>query len=67
MNPKSQWCNCGYTFQPSVYQKVIMLIKGKYIYTCPKCHSKLKFVLIHHVVKVDASSIKNPEKIWRRG
>lgn len=64
---KMQWCNCGYCFQPSLYQKLIMLIWGEYVFTCPRCHSKLKFILVHHVVKVGTDTIKNPEKVWKRG
>ena len=67
VDPTLQYCNCGFTFRPGLYHKLLMLLFNSYSWRCPKCGTKLKFKLVHHVVKVDTVSIKNREKVWRNG
>ena len=68
IDPKLQRCtSCGMTFRPGTYHRILMLIRGEYSWRCPRCHSVLKFRLIHHVVKVDTISIKNRSSIWKNG
>ncbi len=64
-NPKLHHCKCGNHFVPKTRHKILMLLFGSYSWTCPQCHTKLKFELIEHVVKTNTEGIKNPEKIWR--
>ncbi len=64
LNPKLQYCRCGYTFTPTLIMKLRMLIKGSYIYHCPVCHRSLKLILVNHVVCVDSKENLD-EKIWR--
>lgn len=65
IDPKLQYCQCGYSFVPGVLMKMRMLVFGECSWRCPHCHSVLKFRLIHHVVKVDTVSVKERELIWR--
>lgn len=65
MNPKIQYCQCGCSWTPGTYHKIMMLLKGEYVWTCPQCQSRLTFKLIHHVVKVDTVKVLD-ERIWKR-
>jgi hypothetical protein len=65
MNPKLQYCKCGYSWTPGTYHKIMMLLKGEYVWTCPRCQSRLTFPLIGHVVKVDTVKVLD-ERIWKR-
>lgn len=65
MNPKLQYCKCGCSWSPGTYHKIMMLLKGEYVWTCPRCQSRLTFKLMHHVVKVDTVKVLD-ERIWKR-
>lgn len=65
MNPKIQYCQCGYEWEPKLYHKVLMLVFGGYVWTCPHCQARVTFCLIGHVVKVDMVKVLN-EDIWKR-
>ena len=65
MNPKLQYCKCGCSWSPGTYHKIMMLLKGEYVWTCPQCQSRLTFKLMHHVVKVDTVKVLD-ERIWKR-
>ena len=67
IDPKLQYCQCGYTFVPGTVMKMRMLLFGECSWRCPQCHSVLKFRLISHVVKVDTVSIKNRSEVWKNG
>ena len=66
-DPRLQRCKCGYSFIPSTFMKVIMLVKGEYVKTCPRCQSRMRLKMIHHIVKVDTVSIKNRDEMWKNG
>lgn len=66
INPKLQYCRCGYYFKPSVFMKIVMLIKGRYIWTCPQCRAELELVLVNHVVCVKRKENMDKE-IWKNG
>jgi hypothetical protein len=65
IDPLRQTCNCGYSWKPRLYHKIIMLIYGHYTHTCPQCHSRSKLVLVNHVVKIGSEKVLD-EMIWRR-
>ena len=65
IDPKMQYCSCGYAFLPSTFQKVVMLIKGQYIKTCPKCGTKMTLKLISHVICSKREIIKNKSNLWK--
>ena len=65
MNPKIQYCQCGYEWEPKLYHKMVMLVFGRYVWTCPHCQARVTFQLIGHVVKVDMVKVLN-EDIWKR-
>lgn len=65
LDPKVHFCRCGYTWKPRLYHKVVMLLRGEYLWQCPRCQSVMRFRLMNHVVKV--GSKKMNEKIWRNG
>ena len=66
IDPKLQTCVCGYSWKPSVIQKILMLLFGGYTKTCPRCQTKMELVLIHHVVVIKRESI-DKKSIWRNG
>ena len=66
MNPRLQGCKCGYHFTPSLFMKIVMLIRGKYVWNCPRCQSELELVLVNHVVCVNRKDNMNKE-IWKNG
>ena len=65
-DPKLQWCRCGYHFKPSTWMKIIMLIRGQYIKTCPRCQCKLHLHLYHFVVCKKREKVRNDE-IYKMG
>ena len=68
IDPRLQYCtNCGQTWKPNTYHKIVMLVRGEYTRTCPQCQTKMKFRLMHHVVKVETERIKKDYELWERG
>lgn len=67
IDPKLQWCKCGYCWTPTLLQKMIMLVKGSYVKNCPICQRQMRLVLVYHVVKVETKVNKEKEKVWRNG
>ena len=65
IDPTLEHCSCGYSWRPGTLSKIVMLVKGEYVWTCPQCQSRLTFKLIHHVVKVDTKRVLD-ESIWKR-
>jgi len=49
-DPRLVWCKCGYHFKPNAWHKIIMLLRGEYVKTCPRCQGKLHLVLYNFVV-----------------
>lgn len=66
IDPKLQWCRCGYHWKPSVYQKIVMLVRGEYVRTCPRCQSKMTLRLVNYVVCVKREECVD-KMIWRNG
>jgi len=67
IDPTLQYCTCGHTWKPKTMHKILMLLFGSYTWTCPQCHTQIKFKLINHVVKIETKVIKNKEKMWKNG
>ena len=67
IDPELNYCQCGYTFHITSWQRMRMLLHGDLIITCPQCHNRMTFRLIHHTVKVNTESIKDKGRIWRNG
>ena len=65
LDPKVQYCRCGYQWLPKWYHKIFMLIFGEYNRRCPQCNSVMTFELIHHVVKINTEKGRCSE-IWRK-
>ena len=65
-NPIYQYCKCGYHFKPTLFMKVIMLWRGKYIKTCPYCNRRLELRLYSFVVCKKRNDFVN-KKIWEKG
>ena len=63
-DPKREYCSCGYSFIPSTFMKMVMLIKGEYKVTCPRCQTVMVLGLSSFVyVK---RRIDNTDKgIWK--
>ena len=65
IDPLNNFCRCGHTFKLRGWQKLLMMVRGQYVYTCPHCHSRMTFKLIYHTVKVDTENMD--EEIWENG
>ena len=67
IDPEKITCQCGYSFKPSLFEKIRMLVNNdKYIKTCPKCQSRLKLILVEHVVCDKRNNLDKTE-LWRKG
>ena len=66
MDPKVHYCKCGCSWSPGTFHRIIMLLRGHYTYRCSRCGTVMKFVLVHHVVKIESESIDKTE-LWRNG
>lgn len=68
IDPKLEYCTtCKCSWRPGLLHKLIMLITGEYIYTCPQCQTRMQYKLIHHVVKTGTEPNKDRMELWRRG
>jgi len=68
IDPKIRYCTiCHKPWKPRTYHKIIMIIFGSYTRTCSQCGTRMKFKLMNHVVKIETITIKNKEKIWKKG
>ena len=66
IDPKLEWCNCGYHFHPSLFMKIMMLIKGEYKVTCPRCQTVMVLGLSHFVY-VKHREDNTDKGIWKNG
>lgn len=66
IDPKNQYCKCGYSWRPGTISKIIMLLYGSYTKTCPQCQSKLRLKLVHYVICDKCETILD-EEIWKNG
>ena len=67
IDPTLEYCNCGLTWRPKLYHKILMLIFGTYTRTCPQCGTRLTFKLANHVVKIQTETIKDKESVYQNG
>ena len=65
-NPKLQWCSCGYHFKPTLWMKIVMLVHGEYVKTCPRCQNRLHLHLYHFVVCKKREQVRTDE-IYKKG
>ncbi len=63
-DPKREYCSCGYSFIPSTFMKMVMLIKGEYKVTCPRCQTVMVLGLSNFVYVKERRN--NTDKgIWK--
>ena len=67
IDPTLEYCNCGLTWRPKLYHKILMLVFGEYTRTCPRCGTRLTFKLANHVVKIRTETIKDKEEVYKNG
>ena len=65
-DPKREYCSCGYSFIPSTFMKIMMLIKGEYTVKCPRCHTEMVLGLSHFVY-VKRRKNETDKGIWKNG
>lgn len=65
IDPTLQWCQCGYCWRPTIWQKIVMLMRGSYVKCCPRCQCKMRLVLVSHVVCKERKCIDKKE-LWRK-
>ena len=67
IDPKLQTCSeCGCSWRPGTFHKILMLVRGSYSRRCPQCGMVMRFVLVHHVVKVESKTVKGKRELWKR-
>ena len=49
IDPEREYCSCGYSFIPTTFMKIILLLKGEYVKKCPRCHAEMTLHLSHFV------------------
>ena len=67
IDPKLHYCQCGCSWTPGTYHKIVMLLRGDYVRRCPQCGTIMRFVLVNHVVKVETKTIKDRDRVYRNG
>ena len=65
-DPTLQHCQCGYSWRPSLFQKVVMLVTGSYVKRCPQCQCRMKLVLYNFVVCKEREKLDKKE-LWQNG
>ena len=65
IDPKLQHCSCGYSWRPGTYEKLVMLVRGEYTKTCPRCQNRMRLIMVEHVVCTEREQI-NKEELWKR-
>lgn len=65
IDPTLQWCSCGYHWRPGLYQKLVMLVCGHYMKTCPRCQTQMRLVMVEHVVCIERENVDKTE-LWKR-
>ena len=65
IDPTLVGCQCGYHFRPTLWMKIIMLVRGEYVKRCPRCQCRLTLVLYS---MVDCKKRENVDKreLWKR-
>ena len=67
INPCLIYCQCGqYSFEPSLWMRLIMLLRGSYTVTCPQCQARMRIIMVHHEVCIERKNNMNKE-IWQNG
>lgn len=66
VDPKLHYCQCGLSWRPRLYHKLVMLVFGSYTRRCSQCGGVMEFRLCNHVVKIKSEQIKDKESLWRR-
>ena len=64
IDPKLQYCGCGWSFIPSIFFRMRLLLFGDSVKRCPRCGAVMKFHLCNHVVKVDTKVIRDKEQLY---
>lgn len=65
-DPLCERCYCGYSFRPSLFEKIIILICGKYVKRCPQCGTTLELKMSYNVY-VNSKKKNLNEEIWLKG
>ena len=66
IDPKIVGCSCGYHFHPTLWMKIIMLVRGEYVKRCPRCQCRMKLVLYNFVVCKEREKLDKRE-LWEHG
>ncbi len=65
-DPKKQYCQCGYSWTPGTFEKIIMLLFGRYVKRCPRCQCRMVLRLYNFVVCKERENVDKKE-LWRKG
>ena len=66
MDPTRQYCQCGWSFKPTIWHKVLMLVRGCYVRKCPRCQTRMTLVLYNFVVCKRRETVDKKE-LWKHG
>lgn len=65
-DPCREYCQCGWSFKPNRWHRIIMLIKGKYVKRCPQCQCRMELVMYNFVV-CKRRIIVDKKELWKKG
>jgi hypothetical protein len=66
IDPVKEYCACGYSFTPSLFMKIILLVRGEYTVTCPRCQTEMELCLCSSVY-VKRRKNNTDKGIWKNG
>lgn len=67
IDPKREYCSCGYSFIPSTFQRIRMLLNDKELTVrCPRCQAEMTLRLSQFVY-VKSRQQTMDKRIWRKG
>ena len=66
IDPVKEYCACGYSFTPSLFMKIMLLVRGEYTVTCPRCHTEMELCLCSSVY-VKRRKNNTDKGIWKNG
>lgn len=64
-DPKLQHCSCGYHWEPTLFQKMVMLVFGRYVKYCPRCQCRMTLRLYSFVVCKEREPV-DKQSLWKR-
>jgi len=67
-DPRREYCSCGYSFIPSTFQRIRMLLHdNELIVRCPRCQAELTLRLSQFVYVKERKVNQKRMELWKNG